>query len=214
MTKAELISFARIVLDDTVEPYLWSDTELTQYLQEAEMEAAERGKLLIEEDTTAYCEIDLVDGTAVYDLDSLVFDVDKARVDGQAGYLSRTSCERLDEERPGWEDYEGTPTHYYLIGSKIRVVPTPATDGTLDMVVFRHPTNPMGTSPEIPARHHYRLLDWVGFRAYNKRDADTYDPVKAKGFEKAFEESFGRRWSAEMQERRLKRTPRFMRDDS
>jgi len=211
MTKTELIAAARTVLDDTVTPYLWSDTELGGYAEDAEQEATERAHLLEVDGVDAYCKITLASGTSSYSTQALVYEILRARVAGQSNYLIRKSREWLDQNWPLWEDATGIPSHYYFTGSLIRLVPNPTAIANLNMVVRRLPVT-MGTSPEIHARHHRRMLDWVYHRAYSKRDPDTFNPAKALDYKNMFEESFGKRWNATEQNRRLKHTPVEMQD--
>jgi hypothetical protein len=51
-------------------------------------------------------------------------------------------------------------------------------------------------NPEIPARYHMSLVNWMLFRAFGKQDAETNDPVKAATAEKEFEAEFGKKSSA------------------
>jgi hypothetical protein len=91
-------------------------------------------------------------------------------------------------------------------------VPNPTANGSLNLVVHRLPVSPMGTSPEISPLHHRRMLDYAYKLAYLKRDADTYDPVKAMDFDRLFTESFGIRRDARLQARQLKHTAIEMKD--
>jgi hypothetical protein len=214
MTKAELLSLARSRLYDTATPYLWADAELTDYLEEAEAEAALRANLLEITGISTYCNITLADETSTYVLNSLVYDVITARVTGQSYFLKRTSREVLDRDRPAWGDETGTPTEYFITDTNITFYPQPTGAGTVTMTVLRLPIATMGTSPEINAKHHPRLIDWVMFRALSKRNSDSQSEQKARMYERAFEESFGPRFDAKQQTRQLKRTPTTMRDDS
>jgi len=63
---------------------------------------------------------------------------------------------------------------------------------------FAHGSATSGTAvnPEIPARYHYGLVNWMLFRMFNKQDAQTNDPEKAAKAEAAFEKEFGKKSSA------------------
>jgi hypothetical protein len=213
MTKADLLSYARMRLDDTVQPYLWSDAELTRYLEDAESEAAERARLLVVSGVAEYCAITLEEGTASYELDPLVFWVEKARVSSERYPLTRTSRERMDADFLNWEDDSGTPERFFVEDGTITFHPVPAGAGTANMTVCRLPVSPMGTSPEIHARHHMRLLDWVMRQAFMKRDSDTFDEKRAMLHESLFERSFGKKWDAEQQRRQRRRMPTVMKDN-
>jgi hypothetical protein len=213
MTKVELLATMRFTLGDETVPYLWSDAELTGYIQEAEAEAVERADLLEVDGVATYCTVAITANTPAYALNSLVYEVERARIAGEGQYLKRTSRDKLDASNPAWEDETGTPREYYLTGNTLRLIPNPAANGTLNLVVLRLPVSPMGTSPEIHARHHRRMLDYAYKLANLKRDADTYDPVKANDFDRMFTESFGVRRDAKLQTRQLKHMPLEMRDE-
>ena len=171
MTIVELIAAFRTMSDDDTQPYLWSDNEITLYLKDAEMEAVSRARLIIESSGATYCEIALVNGTHTYDLNPLVLEVLRCKV-GTA-LLARMDGDGLDTELPGWDDLTGAPKYYHLVGQKIRVAPTPTTSSTLKITVSRLPISMASTGPEIHARFHLRLLDWVLHLAYQKRDSDA-----------------------------------------
>jgi hypothetical protein len=76
--------------------------------------------------------------------------------------------------------------------------------------VYRYPIWPLQRLSdrfEIAAKHHERLLDWVLFRCYSKRDSDTYRPEKAQASEAAFMDSFGIRENADRQRRAFEMRP-------
>lgn len=213
MTKAELLAAARLVLGDVATPYLWSDLELTSYLEDAEKEAAERADLIEADGVETYCTVAVVAETPTYQLSPLVYEVERARIAGEGQFLKRTSRDKLDSTSPVWEDESGTPREYYLTGNALRLVPNPSAEGTLNLVVLRLPVAPMGTSPEINVRHHRRMLDWVYRQAFLKRDADTYNETESLKYERMFAASFGERKDAKLSTRQLKHTPIEMRDE-
>lgn len=57
------------------------------------------------------------------------------------------------------------------------------------------------TSPEINSAHHRHLVKWVLHRAYEKPDAETFDPDKSRRALAQFEEYFGVRPDASMRKR-------------
>ncbi|HBA73473.1 MAG TPA: hypothetical protein DCZ63_15160 [Geobacter sp.] len=212
MTKSELLAAARIALGDTVVPYLWSDAELTSHIQDAEQEAAERANLIKVSGVEAYCTIAILANTASYSTHALVYEIEKARITGEQSALKRTSREKLDFHDVAWEDETGLPREYFLEGNTITLYPKPTENATLNLVVLRLPVTPMGTSPEIHARHHVRMLDWAYRQAFLKKDADTYSESESMKYERMFAASFGQRWDANMQTRRTRRTATHMKD--
>jgi hypothetical protein len=73
------------------------------------------------------------------------------------------------------------------------VFPPPDVVDVLEIDCFRLPLVPFTTDdmkqfPEIAARYHVAMTDWMMKLAYEKRDLEeTYDPVKAGIAEKSFE---------------------------
>lgn len=199
MNVAQLIQQLRYDLDDTVAPYLWSDTELLNYLNEAEREACRRAKLLKDSQTTAICRITLSDEDDLIALDSRVLHVLRARISDQDDPLTKMRRDQLDACRPGWEtETSGTP-EYWLMDTDtgyIRLVPPiNITSGTYYayLHVIRLPSSDMavGGSPEIAARWHMSMRHWALYQAWMKQDEDTYNPQKAAVAAAEFEREFG-----------------------
>lgn len=202
MTLADLIAQFRAEADDRVQPYLWGDAEVVGYLNDAENEACIRSGLLTDETTPGLAALLVLAGQAWYPLDTRVLDIARARfVSGQSWGLCRTSPAELDLEWPGWETYSSGPRRYYVDGEQLRLVPAPSVPGALALRVSRLPLAPLSlsapsASPEIPLPDQARLLDWALFRAFSRRDSETYDPNRAVSHEARFAGHFGPRPSA------------------
>jgi hypothetical protein len=195
MKAAELLEIARIELDDVAAPFLWSNPEMLEYLDDGQNEAARRGRLLVDSTTTATCQITVVSGTHTYTLDPRVIRVNRARlVDGDLP-LSVVMMRDLDCY-PGWESWSETPRIYCpdWESGKIRLVGNPSAAGVLNMTVVRLPllpVNDMHDTLELRAEHQRNLRHWVIYRAYLKRDSETYNPKKAAEALALFEREFG-----------------------
>lgn len=197
MTLAELIAAARLRMDDVAAPYGWSDAEITMWLNEAEREACMRARLLSGEITIA-----VLVGDGQYDLASTIFYVRRARIAAPHRLLHRTDRITLDADHADWQATTGDPTHYFIEGRELFLYPLPTTARTLVLSVFRFPTSDMtiGTStPEIPAHHHLDLLEWVCYRAAQKRDPDTLGIGDAALYYANFSRLFGPAPSARTQ---------------
>ncbi|MGZ8317507.1 MAG: phage adaptor protein [Telluria sp.] len=201
MQLLDLINLARQELDDSTEPYLWSDAELLDYANDAELEACRRARLLVDSSTAAVTQIAVTAGTALYPLDERVLFVRRARF---AGYrpLARMTVQDMDDDNPYWQDAEGAqPRHFvtdYESGSLL-LWPTPTASDTLYLTVVRAPLaemNDAADSPEIASRWHRALRYWMLYRAYGKQDAEGNDPKKAAESLALFEQEFGRKSSA------------------
>jgi len=204
MTLAELISAFRSTTSDTALPYLWSDAEVTMYLNAAEIEAATRANLLQVTGGT-YGMITTVPETSEYTVSPLVLEIKRIKI-GEV-ILSRKTKEALDDEWPGWEIATGSPTRYILTGQTLRAVPIPEAAENMIMDVVRLPITMASTGPEIPAKYHLKLMDWVFFLAYSKQDADTFNADMANMYSRRFDQSFGESQTANVQRQQLTQMP-------
>lgn len=234
MTLQELIAASRARLDDvsvqadgSPAPTLWSDPEITGFLNEAEREAAERARLLRDEVTNDVTLIPIVASQPEYDLHPSVFDVDSVRYEDTGRPLKPTSAYEIDGDHIRWRSIKQGRSHYFIVQTlpsellRLRLVPIPMQDEyasnddpavmlptQVRLLVYRRPLVKMADpddTPEIAERHHERLIDWVCFRAFSRRDRDTYDPSKASDAEGTFIASFGIRPTAEQQRQQRER---------
>lgn len=197
MKLGELLDIVRRSdLDDTAQPYLWSDDELTEYADDAQKQACRRGRLLVDSTTDAICEIAVVAGTSVYTLDPRVIRINRARLSSESLPLRFMQVRALDAQAPGWEDWEGTPE--YLVpdwqSGGIRLVPNPTANATLGLTVVRLPLaelNDPDDDFEIRDEYLRELRHWIVYRAYMKRDSETFKPDKATEALALFEREFG-----------------------
>ena len=150
---------------------IWKNAELIAWLNEAEGEAARRACLL-----SSTFSITLVPGTASYALNPLLWMVDRARLNTAGVLLTRTTRTAMDDSRANWEAATGTPRLFFVIGANLTLYPTPIAVDTLKVTGWIDPA-PMADwtdAPTIPEPYHRDLIEWVGFRAAQKRDADAH----------------------------------------
>ena len=197
MKIGELLDLWRREVDDVAGPFLWSDDEAREYLDDAQIEAARRGRLLIDSTTTAICRITLVAGTAAYALDARVVRINRAKIAGETMPLRFCMMRDLDDRVAGWEDWSETPQIIVpdYETNKIRLVGTPDANGTLNMTVVRLPLetiNDDDQSLELRSEHQRNLRHWMSFRAFSKRDSETHNPDRAVEALALFEREFGK----------------------
>lgn len=197
MRLGELLDLWRREIDDVAQPYLWADTEAMEYADDAQREAARRGRLFVDSTTQEVCEIALTANTAVYALDPRVIRVNRARIDGEALPLQFCMVRDLDRRAPGWEDWEGEPQ--FIVpdweSGKLRLVGVPQADGVLRLTVVRLPLvrlNDLEDVLEVREETQRNLRHWMSFRAYSKRDSEAYDKDKAMESLALFEREFGK----------------------
>lgn len=110
MNLAALLAETRLRLDDEAQPYRHADGVLTGWLNEAQREAAERARLIVDSATPEITRIALRDGVAAYPLDPRILFVQRARLD--ANELAPAAVGDL--LRSGCADWSGEPRRYGL----------------------------------------------------------------------------------------------------
>jgi hypothetical protein len=214
VNRLQLFDTFRARAFDTERPYLWSDDELQEFLDDAHNEAAERGLLLRDATTAEICEVAISAGTAAYPLDPRILVVIRAKLDSQTRPLEVTSTPALDRCDPGWESRSGSVNAIAIdaegAGWTATLVGPPTAAGTLRLHVFRLPLESIDgdtDEPEINPRLHVRLVDWMMARAYAKKDAETQDDAKAAQHEAIFTSAFGQRVDANARRKQYDRAP-------
>lgn len=208
MTLAELISRFRTDANDKVQPYFWTDTEVTAWLNDAVTEAAIRGRLIHESADLGICRISVTEGESRYALDPSLYELTHISLDGQA--LSLVSTETLDDSVRGWREEQGDPCYAVQDDKGIRLVPTPARAGTLALEGYRLPTEPMadeGDEPEIHGAHHRYLILWALHKAFSIPDTEAFDPARAGLAESDFTRHFGIRPDSDLRRITREDTP-------
>ena len=215
MKRPELIAAFRSRIDDTAQPYLWTAADVQLYLDAAHREAAERALLIRDATTAAVCSVAIVANTATYTLHASVLTVERAKLANQTRPLTVSSTEEMDRLTPSW-DSPGSAAPVYLVVDpdsntlKARLVPAPRDATTLALVVRRLPLASLDSDddePEIHARYHLGLVDWMMHLAYGKRDTETLNEAKARDCEALFTAQFGARIDANVRRKQADRNP-------
>lgn len=212
MTLLELVTHLRVsILDDTggtsvewadltddeVEGYQlrWSNEELTRFIDEAYSKAV-RGSFLIKKSEDAF-NIDVVAGTSIYNIDPLILDIKSLTSDTSGRQLQQLEYEDL-ECIPKWRDKTGTPTSYVIDESDntLRLYPKPVDIDILHPIYYRLPLKKLEwcrntDSLEIRDEYQLDMLDYAAHLAYNKDDANTFDPTRSDKFLVKFIRNFG-----------------------
>ena len=205
MTLAELIAKYRVDADDTAIPPLASDELVTDWLNEAEEEAAIRASLIHESSNTAITEISVSAGTSVYPLHETVLDITRADFTetGSSEVIHMTLTDRVEQDRnfPEWRTTTDTPTELIQMDKSIRMGCIPETAGTLTIECYRIPRKPMASEsdkPEIARIHHRHLIQWALHKNYSRPDTEVYDPNRADRALAEFTRVFGIRPDADV----------------
>jgi hypothetical protein len=213
-TSLELIAWLREMLDDEVQPYLWTNSYLVRALNDAEEQACRRAYVLIDKDTASVCQLTLSASVGSFTYHSRILQIRRITI-GSADYpLKQALVPELDEACGAWWSVQGVPENY-VIETQGRIIfyPMPQSLDTATMEVARLPLNSMNVSgscvPEIPEMYHRDLLIWGKRVAYLKPDSDTFNKELADAAEQEFTARFGPLPSAK-EERLRKLWPRSM----
>lgn len=217
MNLSELLTDVRALLDDALEPYLWSDELLTIRANNAVDETCIRTRLL-HDSTSSVTGVTLVADQASYALDASVYAVRRVALAGQREPLALVNARQLDEWHPGWDDTAlssaGTPRYavFDLDTHSLRLHPRPSVVGTLRMTVWRRATEnerleTPADDPVIPEHYHRLLKHWIAYECWSDQDAEKHDPQRAAEQLALFESFVGHRPS--MHEMRLWSTSRI-----
>ena len=201
MNLASLISRFRTEANDKVVPYFWSDSEVTDWLNDAVNEACIRGRLIYEASNASMCEINVTTGRSVYPLHAAMYEIARIRFVStdnpeRSMPLCLVSTETLIQIDPNWHTLT-TDMRYAMQDDKnLRLVPMPKTDGVVYIEGYRLPKDDMESlddEPEINKVHHRHLVHWALYKAFGIPDAESFDPNRSDRAELAFTKYFGER---------------------
>ena len=205
MTLAELISRFRSAANDKVKPYFWSDDEITQWLNEAEVEAAIRGRLIHESSNQSMCMAEIQSGQSEYRLHAAMYEITSIawQQEGQEYPVPMhlTSVEALDGEHANWRYRSGVPTHAIQNDKSIRLVPAPNATGFIRLEGYRIPKTKMedlDEAPEINHAHHRHLVCWALYIGFSIPDTEFFDDRRAELAKKEFDSYFGIRVDSDL----------------
>jgi hypothetical protein len=192
-----LITRWRQEMEDTVEPYLWSNQEIIEYFGEAQDEFCEEVDVLNDEITLTYAASDV--WLDVPEYVTRIRDVDAPSNRHVFLYNQEEFDEYIKTDDYGswivasdWKSKTGTEPEALITDIKkdqARMYPIPTADGSLTVVVYRRPLEPLEDTEEfeVTDRQHQRcMLLKARSLGYMKQDSETYDDDKANEFEDRF----------------------------
>lgn len=203
MNASELADYFRSQVRDEVAPYLWSDTEILVYMNEAQKMFVRLTNGIYDVSSVA-CNVAVTAGEKYSTLHPTVLEIRKAYyVDPATGFkrelniISLADTDSLSSadygvyHNPGIQDTPG-PVSYMLTGEergKVRWINIPTEDATVQMAIARLPLTSLSSDQqvlEVPDEHHVYLIEWMKHLAYNKQDGDAYDPKTSTESEMRF----------------------------
>lgn len=205
MSAAEdVVAIFRSDTRDTVAPYLWSDDEVYEYLNDS-YQTYVRLSGGIPDFVSDELVVTVSTGERIVDLHPSILRVIGAfRTSDGVEVVTRniedvgTSTERSTDDygltRSRMMANQSGAVRFMVLGvapNRAMLVDTPVTDDTLNLHVMRMPLESAVTTysalSDIPQRHHRALTLWMQHRAYNKQDADTFDPKASLRAREEFE---------------------------
>lgn len=203
MTLADLIQRFRVLANDKVKPYFWADEDVTAFINEAQAEAAIRGRLILTGPTIEHdrCVVDVTAGEPVYDVPDLVYELERVWIEGPAEsrpLLIRSPEVMNRSTENNWRDHHGEPGFLVQADRWLRLAPTPKHDAKLYIEGYRRPetlslNDKDDVSPEINPAHHRHLINWALYQAFNIPDAEGFDPARSQQALAEFTQYFGLR---------------------
>lgn len=199
MDLKELLELTREMASDVAEPQLWSDKFIINALNDAEMEACRRSRLIVDSSTEKCCRIDLAAATSLYKVHDSVIFIRRVELSTKTDPLGFARFRDLDMSCPGWRTETGEVDAWVtdFETGKLRFFRTPTADqlpAHAMLTVVRGPLKRMSNKndrPEIKPRFHYNLHHWALFRMYSKNDSQTLDPEAAAKHAGIFASEFG-----------------------
>lgn len=203
MTADDLYDLFRSDVVDAVEPYLWSDTEVWAYMNDAyRMFVRLTGG--IPDASSSLTRLNLVAGRATNSVSPLILRFRSAYLlsDGtELKIINEAELPRLTASDYGQNNPQrrnlltGKVTHMVTGSDRsasngvVRWVYIPDAADTVQLSVQRLPLDTIGPRSEfteIGEEHHEHLMLWMKHRAYGKQDAETFDRGRRDEFGQAF----------------------------
>jgi len=185
-----LITLFRDRMEDNETPYLWSDSRIVGWFDEAQREFARVTHIFKD---TAQLTVTTDDPYTLLPDDFLEYrtgrsDIQKRNITNRNLNEMESACAADDYGQSiagNWLDSTGNPTNIILdmIEGKGRLFPIPQTDDTITMFYARYPKKSITVSSsktELTKPEHQKLLvTYARSLAYDDQDSDVFDPNKA-----------------------------------
>ena len=194
MESHELLSTFRCDVVDDVEPYLWTDGEVYQYINDAYYMFVRLTGGIADGSTSKVVDLVASTGVATTPLHDSIMRIRTARnvtLDKPVHIINVQDTEDFVRDDYGYlfRGYDSTTPgrpECMVIGEEdgyVRWVQVPDADYDIKLVVERLPLVPIVGGKQrftgVREEHHYHLLKWVRHLAYRKQDADTFNLVKS-----------------------------------
>lgn len=214
MNLSDLRKSFRVKTGDLASPYLWKDEEIDGYINEALVEAVDRGLTVFDRDSFT---VDVEVGVTAYQLDASIIRVKEVWVTTKDGIvldapeLMHPSRAYAGYERDVFSELSQDSQGYRVEEDGLFVLGAdPAVSAVLSLVVHRYARTLEDDSdtPEIANMYHNRMLEWALKLAYLKQDADAFDPNASDRHDAEFSRTFGPPKTAQQHRQRRRKAAR------
>jgi hypothetical protein len=191
MNSTDLKTLYRSELSDVAEPYLWSDAEVYQYIDDAQKMFCRLTDGISDATTKDVVQIAVSAGATWLDLHPAVKKIRAATRASDGGPLSVVNYEDL-AARGLRLSTQPAPLRLVIAGmeeEKLRLPYPAAAADTIELLVFRLPIVDIDADDielEIPKEHHMHLLLWAKSRGLLKQDSETFDKARSEDLEEKF----------------------------
>ena len=187
MNTTELLAVFRQEVFDTVAPYLWSDSLVYTYIDDAQKQFCRNTYGI--EDSRSFKLTIKSDGTEWYAIDPLILKIRDAIDPATGRPVELIAAEKMTERGVRFDGTTGLLVALVMGLDKgyVRTVPKPNVASTVELRTFRLPFDvAAGDDFEIDPQHVLGLLDWVKCKAYRVQDSEVNNPKKAMEHEQVF----------------------------
>lgn len=213
MDSTSLLALFRSEVRDEVEHYLWSDTEVLGYIDDAQKMFCRLTNGIMDS-VSALTSIEVTTGDTFVAYSDKILSIVRGYREIDKQPLTIINDDELEGNESILTESPGR-TRILVVGmdaSNLRLIPEADDDDTLHLSVRRLPLNNISAvdqALEIQEKHHRHLLLWVKSLAHSKMDAETFNSAKASEFEDAFRKYCTSAESEEGKRSHRRRTVRF-----
>lgn len=203
MNAGELSDHFRSDVVDSVAPYLWSNTEVLRYENDAYRMFV---RLIggVPDFTSPATEVQIVEAEPVAKLHPSILRIHSAQRESDSGTIEIINYTDLAKLTVNITDYgqfqalkldmQQGPVRYGVIGMQrntLRWLKVPLVDDVANLFIYRLPfsmiTDFDQEFDDVDEDHHLHLVNWMKYLAYSKQDADAFDAKKAEEYKATFE---------------------------
>lgn len=194
LTSDDIATMFRNEMGDRVAPYLWTDSEVYPFIDEAQSQFCRKTDGISDARTPAVTQIAVMPGIEWYATHPRILNVRKVTRGDTGVTVPMLNAEETETRSLVFLPTLTSPVKALVLGFEphvARIYPMPNETVTLNLQVYRLPlvtiTDIGGQPLEIDGHHFPGLVLWMKARAYDKQDTETFDRAKADDYYARFE---------------------------